>query len=52
MQKAYVRTFWENDPSENTDIDADNLNNIESGIDELDNRILAIDHTKLNKSNK
>ena len=49
MQKAYKRTYWENYPSDVSEIDEVNLNNIETGIDEIDNRILALDTTKFDK---
>lgn len=50
MQKIYNRTYWENLPSTNSEIDADNLNNIEAGIDALDNRTINIDATKATKT--
>ena len=42
MQKIYSRTYWENFPSEKTAIDAMRLNNAEAGIDNLDDRVVAI----------
>ena len=36
---AYTKTIWENSPSENTPISAENLNNIENGIEDLDTRL-------------
>ena len=47
MQKIYSRTYWENFPSENTAIDAMRLNNMEAGIDNLDDRIVAMDASKV-----
>ena len=47
MQKIYSRTYWENFPSENTAIDAIRLNNMEAGIDNLDDRVVAIDASKV-----
>lgn len=47
MQKIYSRTYWENFPSENTAIDAMRLNNMEAGIDNLDDRIVAMDAAKV-----
>ena len=47
MQKIYSRTYWENFPSENTAIDAMRLNNMEAGIDNLDDRVVAMDTAKV-----
>lgn len=47
MQKIYSRTYWENFPSENTAIDAMRLNNMEAGIDNLDDRVVAMDASKV-----
>lgn len=47
MQKIYSRTYWENFPSENTAIDAIRLNNMEAGIDNLDDRVVAMDASKV-----
>lgn len=54
MQKIYSRTYWENFPSENTAIDAMRLNNMEAGIDNLDDRVVAMDASKvdLTKANE
>ncbi|MCH5271884.1 MAG: hypothetical protein J1E83_14275 [Lachnospiraceae bacterium] len=49
MKKAYNRTIWENYPSDASPIDEQNLNNMEVGIDEMDNRIVLLDNTKLDK---
>lgn len=53
-QKIYSREHWENFPSEKTAINRNRLNNIEGGIDELDNRVCALDTTKvdLTKANE
>lgn len=53
-QKIYNREHWENFPSEKTAINRNRLNNIEGGIDELDNRVCALDTTKvdLTKANE
>lgn len=53
-QKIYSREYWENFPSEKTAINQNRLNNIEGGIDELDNRVCALDTTKvdLTKANE
>lgn len=54
MQKIYNRTHWENLPSEKTAIDAMRLNNVEAGIDNLDDRVVAMDAAKvdLTKANE
>lgn len=53
-QKIYSREHWENFPSESTAINATRLNNIESGIDAIDDRVCALDTTKvdLTKANE
>lgn len=54
MQKIYSREHWVNFPSESTAINATRLNNIESGIDAIDDRVVAMDTTKvdLTKANE
>lgn len=53
-QKIYSREHWENFPSEKTAINRDRLNNIEGGIDAIDDRIVAMDAAKvdLTKANE
>ena len=53
-QKIYNREHWENFPSEKTAINRNRLNNIESGIDAIDDRVCALDTTKvdLTKANE
>lgn len=53
-QKIYSREHWVNFPSESTAINATRLNNIESGIDAIDDRVCALDTTKvdLTKANE
>ena len=46
-QKIYSREYWENFPSEKTAINKNRLNNIESGIDAIDDRVCALDTTKV-----
>ena len=46
-QKIYSREHWENFPSEKTAINRNRLNNIESGIDAIDDRVCALDTTKV-----
>ena len=48
MQKVYVRINWENDPSDATALNAANLNRMDAAIDEIDNRVITLDTTKLN----
>lgn len=50
MQKAHKRTNWENYPSTNSAVNAQNLNNIENSIDEIDNRVISIDASKADLS--
>ncbi|WP_287635570.1 hypothetical protein [Bacteroides sp.] len=53
-QKIYSREYWENFPSEKTAINQSRLNNIEGGIDAIDDRVCALDTTKvdLTKANE
>lgn len=46
-QKIYSRTYWENLPSEKTSVNEKRLNNAEKGIDDLDDRIVAMDASKV-----
>lgn len=50
MQKAYVRIYWENYPSERTALNETNLNRMDAAIDEIDNRVITLDTTKLDAS--
>lgn len=50
LNKVYTRINWEDYPSENTDLDAYNLNQMDSVIDALDNRIISQDALKVDKS--
>lgn len=50
MNKVYTRINWEDYPSENTDLDAYHLNQMDSAIDALDNRIISQDALKVDKS--
>lgn len=53
-QKIYSREYWENLPSEKTAINQSRMNNIEGGIDAIDDRVCALDTTKvdLTKANE
>lgn len=50
LNKVYTRINWEDYPSENTDLDAYNLNQMDSAIDALDNRIISQDAIKVDKT--
>lgn len=49
MQKAYSRTNWENYPSDKTPLNETNLNKMDRGLDEIDDRVLALDTNKATK---
>lgn len=48
MNKAYNRIDWENLPSEKTPLNEQNLNRMDGALDEIDNRVIALDKTKAN----
>ncbi len=50
MQKAYDRTNFENYPSTNTPLNETNMNKIDSAVDTIDDRVVALDITKTNQS--
>lgn len=50
MQKAYDRIKWENYPSKKSPVNESNLNKIDTGLDEIDNRVISMDTTKLDKT--
>lgn len=54
MQKIYSRINWENFPSEKTAVNESNLNKMDLAIDNLDDRVVAMDASKvdLTKANK
>lgn len=47
MNKAYERINWENYPSENTALNEANLNKMDAALNEVDNRVVAHETTKL-----
>lgn len=47
MNKTYTRINWENYPSDSTPLNEDNLNKIDRALDEVDNRVITLDTTKL-----
>lgn len=48
MNKAYSRINWQNEPSVNTPINEDNLNRMDMALNEIDNRVITHETTKLN----
>lgn len=42
MEKLYKRTYWKNAPDKTTPVNAVNLDNIEAGIDGLDDRVIEL----------
>lgn len=47
MQKIYSRINWENFPSEKTAVNESNLNKMDLAVDDLDDRIVAMDASKV-----
>ena len=47
MNKLYSRIIWQNFPSENTALNESNLNRMDLGLDNLDNRVIEMDSTKV-----
>ncbi len=50
MNKAYNRINWENYPSDKTPLNENNLNKIDSALDEIDNRVIEQETTKATKT--
>ena len=50
MNKIYTRINWENYPSEATALNETNLNKMDLALDEVDNRLIEQDTTKLSKT--
>ena len=50
MNKVYSRINWENEPSDNTPINETNLNKMDFALNEVDNRLIEQDTTKLSKT--
>lgn len=46
MQKSYSRINWENYPSENTPLNESNLNRMDYALNEVDDRVIALDTDK------
>ena len=49
MDKAYTRVNFENLPSHQTPVSATNLNIMDKGIDDIDDRVIALDGSKVDK---
>lgn len=49
MNKAFADFLWEDYPSTNTALDQENLNKMNRGINEIDNRVIVHETTKLDK---
>lgn len=50
MDKAYSRIVWQNQPSTATAVGATNLNRIDVALNEVDNRVVAMDASKAESS--
>ena len=50
MEKAYSRNNWQNYPSDKTPLNETNLNRIDSALEDVDNRVITLDSTKLDKT--
>lgn len=48
MNKLYSRIVWENFPSEKTALNERNLNRMDLALDNLDDRVIQMDSTKVN----
>lgn len=49
LSKLYSRIDWENEPSDKTPLNEENLNKMDSALYELDNRVITLDTTKATK---
>lgn len=50
MNKAHSLKNWENYPSINTPLNAQNLNELDVSVDAIDDRVITLDTTKFNKT--
>lgn len=50
LSKMYQRIVWKNYPNIETPLNASNMNIMDYSINELDNRVVALDTTKANQS--
>lgn len=46
MQKVFQRINWQNYPSEDTPLNESNLNRVDYAVDEIDDRVIALDAEK------
>ena len=49
MNKVYTRIIWENFPSEKSPLNEANLNRMDLALDNIDNRVVEMDATKVSK---
>lgn len=49
LSKTYQRINWENYPSEETPLNATNLNRMDYSVNEIDDRVISLDTEKLDK---
>lgn len=47
MQKTYTRINWKNYPNTETPLNESNLNKMDSAVNEIDNRVISMDTSKL-----
>lgn len=52
MNKAHTNILWEDAPSVKSPINAINLNQMDNSIDVIDDRVIALDTTKANESER
>lgn len=50
LKKIYSRVNWENSPSINTPLNENNLNRMDNALNEIDNRVVGLDATKMDKT--
>lgn len=50
MNKAFDNFVWEDFPSTETPVNDENLNKVNNGLDEVDNRVIIHETTKFNKA--
>lgn len=49
-EKVFARRNWENKPSQKTPLSASNLNSGDYAINELDNRVIALNTAKFDRT--
>lgn len=50
MNKAFHNFAWRNYPDDNTPLNESNLNKVNNALDEVDDRVIALDNTKATKA--